>query len=77
MPVRHGCVQLQLSGTREEASDPRTAPRVPFPFALAKSLDLRLAWLRARAPQAGAAVEPLRTGGRRENTRSHVGVWFS
>lgn len=40
-----------------------------------KSLDLRLAWLPARAPQAGAEVRPLRPGGRKEITRRGRGVF--
>lgn len=51
------CSQARLE---EKPLAQRTAPRVPLPLAVPKNHDLRPARLRARAPQAGAAVEALR-----------------
>ena len=75
MPLRRGCGQLRPSPAEGEASGPPNgapgtvptrAPGEPRP-------ETRLAL--CRAPQAGgAAVGPLRSGGRRRSSRSGVGV---
>lgn len=64
------CGRARLKG---KPLGPRTPPRVQFPLALPKSHDLRPAWLRAWALQAGrAVVGPLRSGERRRGSRSEL-----